>query len=146
MSFVGVTYAFSQGVLAKPLVQFWGEGKGRVVGMMSCCLVLGAGRYVAYYTDSVVTMHVSFFFIINALGVMNTVLTADSGAIAPREELGSLFGLLQASESAAGMVSATTRGRPFPSSISFPPYACFFPRSGRSWAGSFPMPTARTLR
>ena len=113
--------------------------------MMSCCLVLGAGRYVAYYTDSVVTMHVSFFFIINALGVMNTVLTADSGAIAPREELGSLFGLLQASESAAGMVSPL-RGRPFPSSISFQPYACFFPRSGRSWAGSFPMPTARTLR
>lgn len=103
MSFVGLTYAFSQGVLAKSVVQFCGNER-KVLGMMSCCLILGAGRYIAYYTTSLVTVYSSFFFIINALGVMNTILTADSGAIAPREELGSLFGLLQAGESAAGMV------------------------------------------
>jgi hypothetical protein len=71
--------------------------------IMLCCMVLGIGRHVAFHTDSLVVVYASFLFIINALGVLNTVITADTGAIAPSNEIGSLFGLLQASESAAGM-------------------------------------------
>ena len=43
---------------------------------MSCCAILGVGRYIAYFTDSLVVMYTSFLFIINALGTMNNVITA----------------------------------------------------------------------
>mmetsp|Transcript_33792 Transcript_33792/g.57383 ORF Transcript_33792/g.57383 Transcript_33792/m.57383 type:complete len:426 (+) Transcript_33792:1-1278(+) len=103
MSFIGITYAFSQGFLAKRLVQMWGKD-GKTYVIMACCAALGAGRYVAYYTDSLLVMYATFFFIINALGTMNTVITADTGAIAPSDEVGGLFGLLEAAQSAAGMI------------------------------------------
>ncbi|KAL7527068.1 hypothetical protein ACHAXR_001783 [Thalassiosira sp. AJA248-18] len=103
MSFFGVTYAFSQGFLAKRLVALWGKD-GKVYIIMACCAVLGAGRYVAYYTESLVVIYATFLFIINALGTLNTVLTADTGSIAPSNEVGGLFGILQAAESAAGMI------------------------------------------
>lgn len=35
---------------------------------------------------------------------MNTVITADTGSIAPSDEVGALFGILQAAENAAGMM------------------------------------------
>jgi len=103
MSFIGVTYAFSQGYLAKRLVQMWGKD-GKTFVIMACCAVLGAGRYIAYYTESLIVIYATFLFIINALGTMNTVITADTGAIAPSNEVGGLFGILEASQSAAGMV------------------------------------------
>ncbi|KAL9190672.1 hypothetical protein ACHAXT_000378 [Thalassiosira profunda] len=109
MSFIGITYAFSQGFLAKRLVQMWGK-EGKVYIIMTSCAVLGAGRYVAYHTDSLVVIYAVFLFIINALGTLNTVLTADTGAIAPSNEIGGLFGILQAAESAAGMIGPVLGG------------------------------------
>jgi hypothetical protein len=103
MSFIGISYAFSQGFLAKRLVRLWGRD-GRAYLIMACCAVLGAGRYVAYFTNSLVVMYATFMFVVNALGTMNTVITADTGSIAPGDEIGALFGLLQAAESAAGIV------------------------------------------
>eukprot|EP00569_Conticribra_weissflogii_P007555 CAMPEP_0171350106 /NCGR_PEP_ID=MMETSP0878-20121228/35615_1 /TAXON_ID=67004 /ORGANISM="Thalassiosira weissflogii, Strain CCMP1336" /LENGTH=382 /DNA_ID=CAMNT_0011854949 /DNA_START=69 /DNA_END=1214 /DNA_ORIENTATION=- len=103
MSFIGVVYAFSQGFVAKRVIQFCGSER-KVYVIMSCCAILGAGRYVAYYTLSIHIMYSSFLFIINALGILNTVITADTGSIASSNELGGLFGALQASESAAGML------------------------------------------
>ena len=103
MSFVGISYAFSQGVVAKFLVKTWGRS-GKVPGIMLCCAILGAGRYIAYHTSRIEVVYATFFLIINALGTLNTILTADSGAIAPREEVGSLFGILQAAESGAGII------------------------------------------
>ena len=103
MSFVGISYAFSQGVVAKFLVKTWGRS-GKVPGIMLCCAILGAGRYIAYHTGRIEVVYATFFLIINALGTLNTILTADSGAIAPREEVGSLFGILQAAESGAGII------------------------------------------
>ncbi|KAL7550672.1 hypothetical protein ACHAWF_016429 [Thalassiosira exigua] len=103
MSFIGITYAFSQGFLAKRLVNIWGND-GKVYLIMTCCAVLGAGRFIAYYTSSMLVVYATFFFIINALGTLNTVLTAQTGSIAPSNEIGGLFGILQAAESAAGMI------------------------------------------
>jgi hypothetical protein len=103
MSFIGISYAFSQGFLAKRLVRLWGKD-GKVYLIMACCAILGVGRYIAYFTNSLVVMYATFLFIINALGTMNTVITADTGHIAPSDEIGSLFGMLQAAESAAGIV------------------------------------------
>lgn len=103
MSFIGITYAFSQGFLAKRLVEMGGKG-GKVNIIMICCAILGAGRFIAYSTNSIVVVYVTFGFIINALGTMNTVITADTGSIAPSDEIGAMFGILQAAESAAGIV------------------------------------------
>lgn len=103
MSFVGLTYAFSQGFLAKKAVWLCGPA-GKVYGIIVCCAVLDAGRYVAYYTANITVVYVSFFFIINALGILNTVITADTGSIAPSNSLGGLFGIMQSAESAAGML------------------------------------------
>jgi MFS family permease len=103
MSFVGLTYALSQGIVAKRAIKLCGSN-GKVYVIMVCCLALGIGRYIAYYTTSIRVVYASFLFIINALGILNTVITADTGSIAPSNELGGLFGILQSAESAAGMI------------------------------------------
>lgn len=103
MSFIGLTYALSQGFLAKRVIKTCGPN-GKVYVIMACCALLGAGRYIAYYTASIKVVYASFLFIINALGIMNTIITADTGSIAPSNELGGLFGILQSAESAAGML------------------------------------------
>jgi len=102
MSFMGITYAFSQGFLAKRLVAMAGKD-GKVKIIMLCCAMLGVGRFIAYSTNSMVVVYITFSFIINALGTMNTVITADTGSIAPSDEIGAMFGILQAAESAAGI-------------------------------------------
>jgi MFS family permease len=102
MSFIGITYAFSQGFLAKRLVTMGGKD-GKVKIIMLCCAILGVGRFIAYTTRSIVVVYITFCFIINALGTMNTVITADTGSIAPSDEIGAMFGILQAAESAAGI-------------------------------------------
>ena len=109
MSFIGISYAFSQGFLAKRLVQFCGQ-EGKVYLIMSCCAILGVGRYIAYFTESLFVMYTSFLFIINALGTMNTVITADTGSIAPSHEIGALFGILSTAESAAGIMGPILGG------------------------------------
>lgn len=109
MSFIGVTYALSQGFVAKRMINALGEN-GKVLGIMICCTVLGIGRYIAFHTDNLLVVYASFLFIINALGILNTVITADTGSIAPSNEIGKLFGILQASESAAGMVGPLLGG------------------------------------
>lgn len=103
MSFIGITYAFSQGFLAKRIIHILGA-TGKIYLIMMCCVVLGVGRFVAFHTESLIVVYASFLFIINALGTLNTLFTADTGSIAPSKEIGGLFGLLQSSESAAGML------------------------------------------
>lgn len=110
MSFIGITYAFSQGFLAKRLVNLFGKDGKSYMLIMVCCAVLGAGRYIAFYTDSIYVIYLSFLFVINALGTLNTIITADTGSIAPKDEVGSLFGILQAAESAAGMIGPMIGG------------------------------------
>lgn len=102
MSFIGITYAISQGFLAKRLVEIGGKN-GKVNIIMICCAILGVGRFIAYSTNSLFVVYITFGFIINALGTMNTVITADTGSIAPSDEIGAMFGILQAAESAAGI-------------------------------------------
>lgn len=109
MSFIGITYALSQGFVAKRMINALGAN-GKVYGIMICCTMLGFGRYIAFHTDNLLVVYASFLFIINALGVLNTVITADTGSIAPSNEIGKLFGILQASESASGMVGPLLGG------------------------------------
>uniref|UniRef100_A0A7S2ELQ3 Major facilitator superfamily (MFS) profile domain-containing protein n=1 Tax=Trieres chinensis TaxID=1514140 RepID=A0A7S2ELQ3_TRICV len=111
MSFIGLTYALSQGLVAKKVVGLFGQtARDRVRLIQLCCLFLGAGRYFAFHTTSLASVYVMFAFVISSLGVLNTVLTADVSVIAPSGEVGGLFGVLEAVESIAGMIGPMLGG------------------------------------
>jgi MFS family permease len=113
MSFIGLTYALSQGFVAKFLLQRLGGNtspKHRVRMILGACFTLGVGRYVAFQTESLLVVYIIFGMIIMALGLVNTVLTADTSHLASSDEIGSLFGILAAVESASGMVGPILGG------------------------------------
>jgi MFS family permease len=111
-SFIGLTYAVSQGFVAKFLLSKFGGNapRDRVRVVLASCVALGAGRYVAFHTSSIVVVYGMFAFIVTALGVVNTVLTADTSQLAPSEEIGSVFGILAAVENGAGMLGPIVGG------------------------------------
>lgn len=113
MSFIGLTYALSQGVLAKYLLKTLGANKSdkvRVRMLMGCCVTLGLGRYIAFQTESLLFVYILFACIVTALGLVNTILTADTSYLASSDEIGSLFGILASVESGAGMVGPILGG------------------------------------
>eukprot|EP00797_Seminavis_robusta_P033752 Sro791_g202970.2 (405) ;mRNA; r:24296-25510 len=112
ISFIGLTYALSQGFLAKAILNFFGGStpQGRVRLLMSCCICLGCGRYMAFQTTSLPVVYCLFGAIVTALGLINTMFTADTSKIATPDEIGSLFGVLAAVESAAGMAGPLLGG------------------------------------
>lgn len=113
MSFIGLTYALSQGVLAKYLLETLGANKSdkvRVRMLMGCCVTLGLGRYIAFQTESLLFVYILFACIVTALGLVNTILTADTSYLASSDEIGSLFGILASVESGAGMVGPILGG------------------------------------
>lgn len=113
MSFIGLTYALSQGFVAKTLLQKLGgnsSNKARVRIVLSCCVALGLGRYFAFQTQSLTVVYFLFSAIVTSLGIINTILTADTSNIASSDEIGSLFGILGAVESGAGMVGPIMGG------------------------------------
>lgn len=112
MSFIGLLYALSQGIVAKFLLQKFGTKtpRDRVRVVLACCVALGGGRYIAFETSSLVVVYACFAFIVTALGVVNTVLTADTSYLASSEEIGGVFGILAAVENAAGMLGPILGG------------------------------------
>lgn len=112
ISFIGLTYAISQGFLAKALLKTFGghTSRGRVRLLLSCCVILGCGRYLAFQTSSIPVVYALFAGIVTCLGLINTMFSADTSQIAPPEELGSLFGVLAAVESAGGIVGPILGG------------------------------------
>ena len=109
MSFIGLTFALSQGFLAKKILSPFGR-KGRVNIILACCVTLGVGRVVAFQVNDLKIVYVMFGFIITSLGVVNTILTADTCLIAPSSEIGGVYGVLEAAQSAAGMVGPFVGG------------------------------------
>jgi hypothetical protein len=109
--FIGLFYAFSQGFLAKFLIQRFGSTtKGRARLLLLCCLILGGGRMFVYQTNSLTSVYAIYCLIITALGVVNTIFTADTSKLASPEELGGLFGVLSSVESLAGIVGPILGG------------------------------------
>lgn len=103
-SFIGFGFALSQGFLAKYLVKTAGETeRGRKHLLLACAILLGGGRFIAYQTSNIKIVYCVFGFIVTALGVINTIFTADTSKIANPSELGGLFGLLGSVESLAGI-------------------------------------------
>lgn len=102
MSFVGLSYALSQGFVARKVISFFGPSQ-KVRIIMSCCLALGIGRYFVYHTQSLALVYVLFGLIITALGIVNTILTADTSTLASSSDIGGLYGIFEAVESSAGI-------------------------------------------
>lgn len=103
-SFIGFGFAISQGFLAKYLLKHFGESdRGRTQLLLACAVLLGGGRFMVYNTDNIVVVYAVFGLIITALGVINTIFTADTSKIASPSELGGLFGVLGSMESLAGI-------------------------------------------
>lgn len=109
--FIGFAYAMSQGFLAKFLIQKFGTStQGRARLLLSCSLILGGGRLSVYRTNSLGIVYATFGAIITALGVVNTIFTADTSKIASPQELGGLFGVLASVESLAGIAGPVLGG------------------------------------
>jgi len=109
MSFIGLTYALSQGVVAKRVVKPLGPA-GRIRVVQLCCIALGFGRYFAFHTQSLPVVYAIFACIITALGVLNTILTADTASLASPDEVGGLYGVLESIESVAGICGPIAGG------------------------------------
>jgi MFS family permease len=73
-------------------------------------VTLGCGRFLAYQTDSIAVVYALFGLIIVALGLINTIFTADTSKIASPNELGGLFGVLSSVESLAGITGPMLGG------------------------------------
>lgn len=109
MSWIGFWYAVSQGYLAKVLIRWVGvEGTTRL--MQTCVVCLSVGRVVALGTTSLPTVYVVMAVVIIALGVVNTMLSSACARLARREEIGGLYGVMEAVESLAGIVGPTVGG------------------------------------
>ena len=109
MSFVGLAYALSQGFVAKNVIKIGGPTK-KVQILMICCIVLGLGRYWVYHTQSLFLVYAIFGLIITALGIVNTVLTADTSNLASSSDIGGLYGALESVESLAGISGPVVGG------------------------------------
>eukprot|EP00546_Thalassionema_frauenfeldii_P014308 CAMPEP_0178914912 /NCGR_PEP_ID=MMETSP0786-20121207/11710_1 /TAXON_ID=186022 /ORGANISM="Thalassionema frauenfeldii, Strain CCMP 1798" /LENGTH=400 /DNA_ID=CAMNT_0020587915 /DNA_START=170 /DNA_END=1369 /DNA_ORIENTATION=- len=110
-SFIGFAYAMSQGFVAKFLIQKFGSSNmGRCRLLLWSSLILGGGRMIAYTTNHLAVVYGIFGLIITALGVVNTIFTADTSKIASPQELGGLFGVLSSVESLAGIAGPILGG------------------------------------
>mmetsp|Transcript_6842 Transcript_6842/g.17063 ORF Transcript_6842/g.17063 Transcript_6842/m.17063 type:complete len:488 (-) Transcript_6842:174-1637(-) len=110
-SFIGFGFAISQGFLAKAVLkQFENSKHGRSRLLLICAMILGGGRYLAYQTNNIIVVYALFGLIIVALGLINTIFTADTSKIASPNELGGLFGVLASVESLAGIAGPILGG------------------------------------
>jgi DHA1 family tetracycline resistance protein-like MFS transporter len=109
--FIGFTFAISQGFLAKWIIEnFARTDQGRARVLLCCALALGGGRMLAYQTHSIVAVYCLFGAIVTALGVVNTIFTADTSKIVDPQDLGGLFGVLASVESIAGIAGPVLGG------------------------------------
>mmetsp|Transcript_2331 Transcript_2331/g.2800 ORF Transcript_2331/g.2800 Transcript_2331/m.2800 type:complete len:518 (-) Transcript_2331:218-1771(-) len=113
MSYIGLVFALSQGYVAKLVLSPFGKplsNKGRTRVILLCCLFLGVGRVIAFQTTDIKIVYLMFGFIVTSLGVVNTIFAADTCLIAPSSDIGGLYGILEASQNAAGMIGPFASG------------------------------------
>lgn len=108
MGWVGLWYALSQGVLAKVFIRMSGEDP--TVVLLVCVAGLGLGRVLAMLTSSITAVYVIMGAVIVALGVVNTSMATAISRLAPADQVGGLFGVMEAVESASGLVGPMLGG------------------------------------
>jgi len=107
MSFVGLVYALSQGLVAKQVVR---RVQSKVVILVVSSAVLSLGRVLASTTEDLRVVYACFGGIIMSLGVANTVISTTLNTLAPPESIGGLIGLVSSVESMAGMFGPVIGG------------------------------------
>jgi len=108
MGLVGLSYALSQGLVAKPLIKRMGQDPTKL--LLVCILLLGGGRPFAYYTTSLKLVYALYVFMVIALGVMNTAITTACSNLASQDQLGGFIGVLESVESIAGIIGPSLGG------------------------------------
>jgi len=108
MGLIGLTYALSQGLVAKPLIRRSGKDPSKL--LLACIFLLGGSRPFALWTSSVKVVCALYVPMVIALGVMNTAITTACSRLAEGDQLGGLFGVLESVESLAGIVGPTLGG------------------------------------
>lgn len=108
MGLVGLTYALSQGVVAKPLVRRTRGDPSYL--LMLCVLCLGGLRPVALWTTSLSVVYACYVPMVLALGVMNTAIATACSNLADRTQLGGFIGVLESVESLSGIIGPTVGG------------------------------------
>mmetsp|Transcript_90984 Transcript_90984/g.273300 ORF Transcript_90984/g.273300 Transcript_90984/m.273300 type:complete len:274 (+) Transcript_90984:608-1429(+) len=112
MGLIGLTYALSQGLIAKPLIKKAGKDPSKLI--LACVFLLGGARPFALHTSSVGVVYALYVPMVIALGTMNTAITtACSGLAASADgdsQLGGLFGVMESVESVAGMFGPALGG------------------------------------
>lgn len=108
---IGLTFAISQGFVAKRVLQACGQTpRGRARLLMVCAAWLGGGRFLVYHSHNLTLVSILFVIIVLALGIVNTIVTADTSRIADPQDLGGLFGVLASVESVAGIAGPVLGG------------------------------------
>jgi hypothetical protein len=108
MGWIGLCYALSQGLLAKHFIKMAGEDP--TIVLLTCVLGLSFGRVVAMMTSSLTLVYAIMAGVIVALGVMNTAMAAACSHLAGADQVGGLFGVLEAMESLSGLIGPTLGG------------------------------------
>jgi len=108
MGLIGLAYALSQGLIAKPLIRR--TGSDPTLLLLCCIAILGGMRPFALYTPAVGVVYVLYVPAVIALGVMNTAITTACSGLADGDQLGGLFGVLESVESIAGMLGPAAGG------------------------------------
>ena len=78
--------------------------------LLSCVCTLGVGRIMAMHTSSLAVVYAVMGLVIISLGVVNTIMSAACTVIAEKDQVGGLFGVMEAVESIAGLVGPTIGG------------------------------------
>lgn len=108
MGWIGLCYAVSQGLLAKLFIKMAGEDP--TIVLLVCICVLSLGRVLAMLTSSLILVYAIMAIVIVALGVVNTALSSACSRLVDSDQIGSLFGVLEATESLAGMIGPALGG------------------------------------
>lgn len=108
MGWIGMWYSLSQGFIARECIRCVGGDPTKLLQV--CVLFLSFGRVAVMSTDSLYVVYAVMASIIVALGVMNTAITSACAHLAGRDQLGGLYGVIDAVESLAGLVGPALGG------------------------------------
>ena len=112
MSFIGLGYAASQGLLSRPALRFaaarGGGGEKRL--LVLCCAALSLGRIGAVASTALPFVYVFYAPVIAALGIINAAVTGAVSRVAPPDERGTFFGVVSAIESVTGILGPMLGG------------------------------------
>merc|ERR1719263_1281955 len=111
-------YGLSQALVAKPLVQVCSSNGSSSSSTPSrsclltilCVATLALGRSIASMSATLPWLFIGTGSVILSLGVLNTSISATASRIANKDDIGGLFGVIEAVESVSGIIGPTLGG------------------------------------